>query len=664
MAFINVLRSLGVGYVVAEEEADSQLGYLYREGHIYAVVSSDADMYAHGIKRLFYKFSLTTFIWSYIDLELIKVQKHAHQVDDWRKQLYLAMDVDENMALVLWCALVGNDYNPGGIRGIGVKHAAEVLHKVIGVARGDGTFWDKVEQLADAAAKEAIRHIKDKDTVAVSKQIRTGMTWFFCQKVYDISPNGRETLRQHELPPWVMRGQEDQGQGRSHTPEERSLGLHLDIDTQSLVPVKQLQYASPMCCAGLPRDDEGRINPVLHIGALATEIPGMVLPVAPEKATKDELVMYLKSWTGATTTGNRAELVQHAIRFLELEENHPNLAAKSREDPSGQSALWYIHQLNNGWGAAPPSQLDGVPDEASFQFTNLYSIAAHTPVNFDAAVLQRWKDRVAPEDGGREMSANVLERVRTKVAEVPLSLSTLELKLSEARLQTDKRLWYKALIGASMRKGTRYLVYCSLEVDADDDGTLHVKNMEVHCTACPAAQRDACSHAGTLAEIIYSIRRRAAIHHDMLELICTSEENAWHRGRDALDHDEIDVTVPLHCQEYGGDDSERARGGKRVTFLEHQFDPRSQLGRNTTRSDAVVAEKRVKLMELVRRDEWAVRDSWDGHVVTSGEDVIAARHAKGLMCRLAVDLYEGRSDDEEYDYCTAEGWPSIQNRQS
>jgi 5'-3' exonuclease len=77
LAFINVLRNLGVSYIVAEEEADAQIGLLYRRGLVYAAVSEDADLYAHGVRRLVYEIRRQTFVWSVVDLELTDLTQHS-----------------------------------------------------------------------------------------------------------------------------------------------------------------------------------------------------------------------------------------------------------------------------------------------------------------------------------------------------------------------------------------------------------------------------------------------------------------------------------------------------------------------------------------------------------------------------------------------------------
>ena len=51
-----MVRELGLAYIVAKEEAGSQIGALYQAGKVYAVITEDADMYAHAVRRFFLAF--------------------------------------------------------------------------------------------------------------------------------------------------------------------------------------------------------------------------------------------------------------------------------------------------------------------------------------------------------------------------------------------------------------------------------------------------------------------------------------------------------------------------------------------------------------------------------------------------------------------------------
>ena len=54
-ALIEELRKLGITYYVAPFEADAQLGFLAKQGHVDFVISEDSDLVLFGVRRLFLK---------------------------------------------------------------------------------------------------------------------------------------------------------------------------------------------------------------------------------------------------------------------------------------------------------------------------------------------------------------------------------------------------------------------------------------------------------------------------------------------------------------------------------------------------------------------------------------------------------------------------------
>lgn len=50
-----IRRIPGVKYVVAPYEADAQLGFLFRNGHINAVITEDSDVLLFGCRRVIFK---------------------------------------------------------------------------------------------------------------------------------------------------------------------------------------------------------------------------------------------------------------------------------------------------------------------------------------------------------------------------------------------------------------------------------------------------------------------------------------------------------------------------------------------------------------------------------------------------------------------------------
>jgi flap endonuclease-1 len=117
-----LLESLGVAVVQAPGEGEAEAAYLSRTNNSFGVVSQDYDSLLFGATRLIRNLGLarkrkTVSGWVEIKPELIDL----HQVLN-----LLEIDLDQLICLGI---LVGTDYNPRGIPGIGQKRALELVKK-------------------------------------------------------------------------------------------------------------------------------------------------------------------------------------------------------------------------------------------------------------------------------------------------------------------------------------------------------------------------------------------------------------------------------------------------------------------------------------------------------------------------------------------------------
>jgi len=118
-----LLEAMGIGVVQAPSEAEAQAAHMVkRKKDIYAVASQDYDSLLFGATRLIQNLTLArkrkTFS-GYVSIspELIELDKVLNS---------LQINLDQ---LICLGVLVGTDYNPGGIRGIGQKKALEIVKK-------------------------------------------------------------------------------------------------------------------------------------------------------------------------------------------------------------------------------------------------------------------------------------------------------------------------------------------------------------------------------------------------------------------------------------------------------------------------------------------------------------------------------------------------------
>jgi len=117
-----LLESMGIAVVQAPGEGEAEAAYLSKIKESYGVVSQDYDSLLFGATRLIRNLGLarkrkTVSGWVEIKPELIDL----HQVLN-----ILEINLDQLICLGI---LVGTDYNPRGIPGIGQKKALEIVKK-------------------------------------------------------------------------------------------------------------------------------------------------------------------------------------------------------------------------------------------------------------------------------------------------------------------------------------------------------------------------------------------------------------------------------------------------------------------------------------------------------------------------------------------------------
>lgn len=118
-----LLRNMGVGYVQAPSEGEAEASILAKKGKVWGAASQDYDALLYGTPHLIRNLTLArrrkTATGLYIDvaIEHIEFQNVLNQ---------LQIDKDQLICLAI---LVGTDYNPGGIKGIGQKKALEIVQQ-------------------------------------------------------------------------------------------------------------------------------------------------------------------------------------------------------------------------------------------------------------------------------------------------------------------------------------------------------------------------------------------------------------------------------------------------------------------------------------------------------------------------------------------------------
>ena len=141
-----LLEAMGVAVVQAPAEGEMQAAQLVKEGTAWAVASQDYDALAVG-GRLIQNLTLaktrkTVSGMIYISPELLEYEDVLQS---------LGVDTDQLISLAI---LVGTDFNPGGVRGIGPKKALALVKgkkfpvRIFGSLEGKVDFdWQKVFSL-------------------------------------------------------------------------------------------------------------------------------------------------------------------------------------------------------------------------------------------------------------------------------------------------------------------------------------------------------------------------------------------------------------------------------------------------------------------------------------------------------------------------------------
>ncbi|MBI2651765.1 flap endonuclease-1 [Candidatus Woesearchaeota archaeon] len=118
---------LGLPVVQAPSEGEAQAAYIVRQNNGFAVGSQDFDSLLHGATRLIRNLSITgrrkkgsSMVYETINPEIIELSENLIILNINQEQLIIA------------AIIIGTDYNPGGIKGIGPKNALKLAKEYEG----------------------------------------------------------------------------------------------------------------------------------------------------------------------------------------------------------------------------------------------------------------------------------------------------------------------------------------------------------------------------------------------------------------------------------------------------------------------------------------------------------------------------------------------------
>lgn len=117
-----LLTLMGVPVIQAPSEGDAQASFLVKNGDAWAVVSQDYDALLHGADRLIQNLSIAGRRKKTKVLATVIVKPEMIVLKDLLKELGISHD-----QLIYLSILVGTDYHPGGVKGIGPKKALALV---------------------------------------------------------------------------------------------------------------------------------------------------------------------------------------------------------------------------------------------------------------------------------------------------------------------------------------------------------------------------------------------------------------------------------------------------------------------------------------------------------------------------------------------------------
>ena len=116
-----LLEAMGLPTVQAPSEAEAQCSYMCKKKKVYAVGSQDYDCLLFGAPRLIQNLTLSSKR-KISGGRYVLIAPYMIELQDVLEKL--EMNRDE---LILLGILVGTDYNPGGVKGIGPKKALKLI---------------------------------------------------------------------------------------------------------------------------------------------------------------------------------------------------------------------------------------------------------------------------------------------------------------------------------------------------------------------------------------------------------------------------------------------------------------------------------------------------------------------------------------------------------
>ena len=117
-----LLEGMGIPWIQAISDGEAQCAKIVKDGNAYAVMSQDADSMLFGAPRVIKNLSISQRKKKKGSLSSEKTMPEIITLND----VLLSLEITQEELIILGI-LVGTDFNPGGIKGIGPKKALKLV---------------------------------------------------------------------------------------------------------------------------------------------------------------------------------------------------------------------------------------------------------------------------------------------------------------------------------------------------------------------------------------------------------------------------------------------------------------------------------------------------------------------------------------------------------
>ena len=145
----NLLTLMGLPWVQAPGEGEAQTAYMASKGDVYAAASQDFDSLLYGAPRHVRNLSITGRRKLPRKNVYIKIEPEMLELEKIKRNLGLSQSQLIDLGI-----LVGTDYNPDGIKGIGPKTALKLINK-------HGSLEEALPHIKNAEFPHPVEEIKD-----------------------------------------------------------------------------------------------------------------------------------------------------------------------------------------------------------------------------------------------------------------------------------------------------------------------------------------------------------------------------------------------------------------------------------------------------------------------------------------------------------------------